>query len=136
MWVTPEEFRRRVAAGGFLEWAEYLGNLYGTPTPEPPAGADVLLEIDLQGAAQVRARCPDAVVVLLLPPSEEVQRARLLARGDSPEHVERRVQKGREEEAIGRELAAHVVVNGDLEEAVRELAGIVARTRGKDGDGS
>ncbi len=135
MWATPEQFRRRIAEGGFFEWAEYLGNLYGTPTPDPPAGADVLLEIDLQGAEQVVARCPDAVVVLLLPPSAEVQEARLVARGDPAAQVRLRLDKGREEVARGRELAQHVVVNGDLDRAVQELAGIVSKIRGKDADG-
>jgi guanylate kinase len=133
--VTPEEFRRRVEAGGFLEWAEYLGNLYGTPTPEPPPGSDVLLEIDLQGAEQVRAKRPDAVVVLLLPPSLDVQRARLVARGDPDAHVERRLEKGREEVERGRLLADHVVVNTDLARTLEDLAGIVAKTRRKDVDG-
>jgi guanylate kinase len=135
VWATPEQFRSRIAEGGFFEWAEYLGNLYGTPMPDPPSGADVLLEIDLQGAEQVMARCPDAVVVLLLPPSAEVQQARLVARGDPAAQVRLRLDKGREEVARGRELAQHVVVNGDLERAVEELAGIVSRIRGKDADG-
>ncbi len=135
MWATPEQFRSRIAEGGFFEWAEYLGNLYGTPMPDLPAGTDVLLEIDLQGAEQVSARCPDAVVVLLLPPSVEVQEARLVARGDPEAQVRLRLEKGREEVARGRELAQHVVVNGDLDQAVQELAGIVSRIRGKDADG-
>ena len=134
MWATPEQFRRRIEEGGFFEWAEYLGNLYGTPVPTPPSGADVLLEIDIQGAEQVVAGCPDAVVVLLLPPSTEVQRARLVARGDPEAHVQLRLEKGREEVALGRKLPQHVVVNGDLEQAVEDLAGIVSRTRGKDVD--
>lgn len=134
--MTPEEFRARIEASGFLEWAEYLGNFYGTPIPDPPAGSDVLLEIDRQGAEQILAMYPDAVVVLLLPPSEEVQRARLLGRGDSDEHVRRRIEKGREEVERGRKLAGHVVVNGDLDQAVQELAGIVSKTRGKEVDGS
>ncbi len=134
--MTPDEFRRRIERGGFFEWAEYLGNLYGTPVPDPPPGSDVLLEIDLQGAEQVLAKRPDAVVVLLLPPSEDAQRARLFARGDASDHVRRRLEKGREEVAHGRELTDLVVVNADLEQAVQELAGIVARFRGKDIDGS
>jgi guanylate kinase len=134
VWVTPEEFRRRIDEGGFLEWAEYLGNLYGTPLPDPPRGSDVLLEIDLQGAEQILEKSPDAMVVLLLPPSEEAQLERLVSRGDPEEHVLRRLAKGREEVARGREIAKHVVVNGDLEQAVQDLADIVSGTRGKDVD--
>lgn len=135
VFVTREEFLARVADDGFLEWAEFLGNLYGTPDPEPPPGCDVLLEIDVQGAEQVVAKRPDAVVVLLLPPSSEVQRARLRARGDSSEHVERRVATGREEVCRARALAAHEVVNHEVGQAVAELAGIVAATRRKEPDG-
>jgi guanylate kinase len=102
--------------------------------PHPPPGADVLLEIDVQGAEQVVARCPDAVVMLLLPPSDEVQEARLVARGDSPEHVRRRLEKGREEVVRGRKLARHEVVNADLDQVVEELGGIVSTIRGKDVD--
>lgn len=123
---TFEEHARR---GGFLEWAEFLGNLYGTPVPQPPPGRDVLLEIDLQGARQVLAQRADAVVVLLLPPSDEVQRERLTARGDTPEHVDRRIETGRREVAEGRRLAAAEVVNDQVEQAVSQVAGIVARTR-------
>lgn len=134
VWVSPAEFRRRVGEGGFFEWAEYLGNLYGTPVPDPPPGSDVLLEIDLQGAEQVVAKRPDAVVILLLPPSFDVQRARLVSRGDPDEHVQRRLEKGREEVVHGHELARYEVVNADLEQAVEELAGIVFATRRKDVD--
>ena len=63
--------------------------------PDPPAGADVLLEIDVQGAEQVLAQRPDATVILLLPPSPEVQAERLAARGDDAEHIARRVEQGR-----------------------------------------
>ncbi len=123
---TFEEHARR---GGFLEWAEFLGNLYGTPAPQPPPGSDVLLEIDLQGARQVVAEQPDAVVVLLLPPSDEVQRRRLTARGDPPDQVRRRIETGREEVRLGRRLAVAEVVNDQVEEAVSQVAGIVERTR-------
>ncbi len=134
VWATPEEFRRRIAQGRFLEWAEYLGNLYGTPMPDPPPGSDVLFEIDLQGAEQILAKQPDAVVVLLLPPSLDVQRERLVARGDPDEQIRRRLEKGREEVERGRELADHVVVNKDLAQTVEDLAGIVSKTRRKDVD--
>ena len=136
VFASRGEFLARATAGGFLEWAEFLGNLYGTPDPEPPPGCDVLLEIDVQGAEQVVAKRPDAVVVLLLPPSDEVQRARLTVRGDPPEHVERRIRTGRDEVRRARELAAYEVVNHEVGQAVTELAGIVTRIRGKEPDGS
>jgi guanylate kinase len=101
----------------------------GTPIPEPPEGADVLLEIDVQGAEQVLAKRPDATVILLLPPSPEVQAARLAARGDDEEHIRRRVEKGRPGGGAGRRMAAFTVVNDDLRQAQGELAAIVDRTR-------
>jgi guanylate kinase len=118
-----------VEAGEFFEWAEFLGNLMGTPIPDPPSGSDVLLEIDVQGAEQVLAKRPDAVVILLLPPSVEVQAARLASRGDSEEHVRRRVEKGVHEVERGRRIAGHTVVNDDLGQALGELTAIVDRTR-------
>lgn len=126
--VDRARFADHAAAGGFLEWAELAANheLYGTPWPDPPPGADVLLEIDLQGAAQVRRRHPEAVVVLVVAPSAEVQAARMRERGDGEEQVQARLALGREEERIGRELADHVVVNDELDRAVQEVAGILA----------
>jgi len=123
--VDAGTFDAKIADAGFLEWAEFLGHRYGTPLPEPPPGCDVLLEIELQGARQVRELYPDAVVVLLLPPSPEVQAERLRDRGDDEAEVERRLAKGREEEREGRALTPHVVVNDDLDRAVAEVAGIL-----------
>jgi guanylate kinase len=124
--ATFEDF---VAEGGFLEHAEYLGHLYGTPVPDPPPGDDVVLVIEVQGARQVLDRVPGAVMILVVPPSREDQRARLEARGDAPEQVRRRLAQAAEEEAEGRRLAHHVVVNDDLERAVREVAGILQSYR-------
>lgn len=129
MFVDRTEFERKASSGGFIEWAVFLGNYYGTPVPEPPPGFDVLLEIDLQGASQVRRRDPEAVVLLLLPPSPEVQVERLRHRGDSDEEIARRIAKGAEEEAIGRSMADHVIVNDTLERAVAEAARIIEEHR-------
>jgi guanylate kinase len=123
--VDRDTFAARASAGGFLEWAEFLGNLYGTPLPDPPAGSDVVLEIDLQGAAQVRRREPDAVIVLLVPPSPQAQAERLRGRGDDEAAVAARIAKGEEEMRHGRTLTPHVVVNDDLEAAVAQVAGIL-----------
>jgi len=129
IYVDTDTFMRRVADGGFLEWADFLGHLYGTPTPSPPEGADVLLEIDVQGARQVLGAHPGAVVILLVPPSTEVQEQRLEGRGDPADHVARRIEKGREEVRQGRELAAHEVVNDDVDRATTEVAGIIEAAR-------
>ena len=88
-----------------------------------------MLEIDVQGARQVLGRCPDAYCVLIRAPSRDVQEQRLRARGDSEEHIERRMALGRAEEAEGLELASHVVVNDDLDGAVRDLSDIVEQIR-------
>lgn len=129
--VDPEAFMDRVSAGGFLEWTKFPGNghLYGTPTPDPPPGRDVVLEIELDGARQVRERYADAVVVLVVAPSVDEQRARLAARGEDEDSIAARVRVGRDEERTGRALADHVVVNSDVDQAAHEVAGIVERRR-------
>jgi guanylate kinase len=129
VFVDRPTFEQAVDEERFFEWAEFLGQLMGTPVPDPPPGCDVLLEIDVQGAEQVLARRPDATVILLLPPSPEVQAERLVARGDDAEHVIRRVEHGRSEVSRGRRIAAHTVVNDNLDQALDELAAIVDRTR-------
>ena len=123
--VDRAVFEAAAAEGRFLEWAEFLGHLYGTPLPEPPPGRDVVLEIDLQGAEQVRRRDPSALIVLLVPPSAEAQAERLRGRGDDEAAVARRIAKGEEEMRVGRTLTEHVVVNDRLESAVAEVAGIL-----------
>ncbi|MGH9225344.1 MAG: guanylate kinase [Acidimicrobiales bacterium] len=129
--VDREDFEARAAEGGFLEWNEVFGQLYGTPVPEPPLGHDVLLEIDVQGARDVKVQLPNAVVVLVLPPSRAVQEQRLRRRGDAEASVQRRLAKADDEESAGRALADHIVVNDDLGRAVDEVVGIVAGHRAR-----
>lgn len=136
--VDRATFEEHVRAGEFFEWAEFLGNLYGTPVPRPPEGFDVLLEIDLQGAQQVRSKRPDATLILLLPPNSEIQAERLRSRGDSEDHVAKRLEAGFEEERIGRQIADAVVVNDGLMRAAAEVAGIVdsCRSTARTGSGT
>jgi len=127
--LTREEFARRVAAGEFVEHAEYAGNRYGTLRSELEArfarGAPVVLEIELQGARQVRGSMPDAVAVFIAPPAVEELRARLLGRRtDTEEEVARRLETADAELAARAEFA-HVVVNDELEPALDELERIV-----------
>jgi len=128
--VDRETFEAHVAAGGFLEWVEFLDYLQGTPVPDPPPGNDVLLEIDVQGAAQIRRMNPDAVLLFLDTPSVEEQEARLRARGDSDERVAQRLATALVERQAAAELGCTVVINDDVESTVAELAAIIESHRG------
>jgi guanylate kinase len=131
--VDRETFERRVREGGFVEWVEILpGQLSGTPTLEPPPGRDVLMEVDVRGAKMLRERYPDAVIIMILPPSAEELEARMRQRGDSEELIRTRRQMAAEEEAEGRKLADHVVVNDDLDRALEDLTGIVNAHRSQE----
>jgi guanylate kinase len=124
--LSPAEFERRIDADEFLEWAEYAGNRYGTLKSELERDAHPLvLEIEVQGARQVRERIK-AASVFIAPPSDEALRTRLVGRGsDSPEQIERRLDVAREELAAEGEFD-HVVVNDDLDAAVEKLSELVA----------
>jgi guanylate kinase len=127
--LTEGAFDARIAAGDFLEHAEYSGRRYGTLRSEvlkrTAAGVPVVLEIEVQGARQVRAAMPEAVTIFIAPPSEEALHTRLVGRGtDSPEQMQARLATAREE-LRARDEFRHVVVNDRLEEAVDGLEGIV-----------
>jgi guanylate kinase len=127
--LSPQEFERRAAAGDFLEHASYSGSRYGTLRSEVEkrlrAGRPVALEIEVQGARQVRAAMPEAVAVFIAPPSREALRARLIGRGtDTPEQVQTRMETAEEELAAQPEFA-HVIVNDRLEQATAELVAVV-----------
>jgi len=130
--LSGDEFDRRLEAGEFLEHAEYAGNRYGTLRSEigraGRTGAKALeLEIEVQGARQVREALPGAVQVFIAPPSDEALRTRLVGRGsDEPEQIERRLAVAADELAARNEFK-HVIVNDRLEEAVEELVSLVAR---------
>jgi guanylate kinase len=125
--LSADEFERRVKAGEFVEHASYAGNRYGTLRSElERPGGCVVLEIDLQGARQVRRALPEAVQIFIEPPSEEDLRARLEERGsDSPEQIRRRLEVAPEELAAKDEFA-YRVVNDDVERALGELVELVA----------
>jgi guanylate kinase len=127
--LSDDEFDRRVHEGQFVEWAEYSGRKYGTLRSELEdrvlAGRPVVLEIEVQGARQVRRTVPEAIQVFIAPPSPETLRLRLVGRGtDSSEDVERRLAVAQEELEAASEFQ-HVVVNDRLEDAVAQLEAIV-----------
>lgn len=127
--LSPEEFDRRADAGDFLEFATYSGNRYGTLRSEIErrlaAGHSVVLEIELQGARQVRAAMPESVQIFIAPPEPAALRERLLQRGkDSPEAIDARLAVAAQELAAKDEFA-HQVVNDELDRAADDLEWIV-----------
>ena len=127
--VTRAQFEAHIDAGGFLEWTNFLGNYYGTPQPQPPAGKDIVLEIEVDGASQVKQQHPAAVLIFVLPPSREEQRARLNARGDDERKVDQRLRKAEEEEPIGIALADHVIINQQLEKTINDMLDVIKAAR-------
>lgn len=128
--LTREAFDCKVSAGEFVEHADYAGRSYGTLRSElqarVDAGVPVVLEIEVQGARQVRGAVPDALQVFIAPPSLPALRTRLVGRGtDDGEEVERRLRVA-EEELTAQPEFAHVVVNDRLEDALARLTAIVA----------
>lgn len=127
--LTEEEFDRKVADGEFLEWATFVGYRYGTPRDFVERclreGSIVLMDIDIQGAAQVKARMPEAILVFVLPPSFRVLQERIVARGkDSPASIARRMAE------VHHELARipdydYVICNNNLDDAVASLKSII-----------
>ncbi len=127
--VDRTEFQRLVDSGSLLEWAEFAGNLYGTPRSEVEGwlaqGMPVLLKIDLQGARQVKAAMPDAHLVFLAPPGVEELRRRLIGRGtDDEATISRRLAHADSELAAEKEFD-RTVVNDYVERAADELVGLL-----------
>lgn len=127
--LTEAEFQRRVEAGEFLEFATYSGNRYGTLRSAVDdrlrAGRSVVLEIEVQGASQVRQSMPEAIQIFIAPPDAAVLRERLLGRDtDSAEEIEKRLRRA-EVELEARVDFPHVVVNDDVQKAAAELERLV-----------
>jgi guanylate kinase len=133
--VSTEQFERMVDEGSMLEWASVFDHFYGTPAgyveEQRDSGRDVILEIDVQGARQVNERVPDAVLILLTPPSIEELARRLRGRGtESEEKIARRLDEATRELSTA-SWFDHVIVNEDLERTAAQVAAIIeeARTR-------
>ncbi|MFA5774373.1 MAG: guanylate kinase [Ilumatobacteraceae bacterium] len=133
VFVTREQFQDCLAKGGLLEWTEFLGNLYGTPTPHAPDGRDIVLEIEVDGAQQVKRLDSDALLLFVLPPTREEQRTRLIGRGDPDQRIEQRLRKAEIEEPVGMAIADYVLVNDDLDSTIDEMLDLINRTRASRG---
>lgn len=128
VFVDPDDFERRESEGGFVEWNEFLGFLYGTPLPDPEDSRDLLLEIDVRGCRQVLDHYPDALCVFVDAP-DEILRQRLRGRGDSPQRVEERLVEADRERAEATSIGYRFVSNEDLETAVTAIAEMIAGRR-------
>lgn len=130
---TKENFEKKIAEEGFIEYAQYCGNYYGTPRAyveqQLEAGKDVVLEIEIQGALKVKEKFPDTLLLFVTPPSAEVLRARLVGRGtETMEVIDARMSRA-VEESEGVEAYDYLVINDVLEECTKEIHEIVQMTK-------
>jgi guanylate kinase len=133
--VTPEKFEQMVGANEFLEWAHVHGKLYGTARQqvvrEISGGRDIILEVDVQGAASVRALMPDSVSIFILPPSFEVLKLRLQARGtDSPDELALRLRNA-PSELKDYSAFEYLILNDDADRAAEQMTAIVHSERAR-----
>ncbi len=131
--ISEDDFKQWIADGKFLEYAEVYGNFYGTPLTKIEErlnrGEDVLLEIDVQGALNVKRKCPDGVYIFLLPPSLNELKRRIEGRGsETPDSLKRRLQAAVAEIQIGREYD-YAVVNDTVDNAAARIEAILVAER-------
>jgi guanylate kinase len=134
--LSQQQFRKRINEGSLLEYAEVFGHLYGTPKDKVEvalgAGKTIILEIDVQGAREVKSVCPDAVMVFIFPPTEKELAQRIKNRGrEGMEAAEERLEGADTEFAAAWQYYEHMVVNDDLEHAVKEVIQIIKQNSGE-----
>ncbi len=127
--VTRAEFDAHIEAGGFLEWVDFLDYRQGTPVPDPPAGKDVVFEIDVFGGAAIAERYDDPLLIFVDTPSVDEQRVRLEGRGDPPEKVESRLERGHLEREKAAEFGYITVINDNIERCSAEVAALIENAR-------
>jgi len=134
-YISREEFEQRAARGEFLEYAEVFGNYYGTHRSvldrAKQEGKDLVLDVDVQGARQLKGRIADAVTVFILAPSRKILEQRLRARSEDPDEVIRRRLREAAEDIRSYAFYDYIVVNREVEEAVDTLASIVKAERAR-----
>lgn len=133
--VDRETFEKRIAEGKFLEWAEFVGNYYGTPKDiideELAEGREVVLEIEVDGALQIRKNVKDAVFIFIVPPGKQALYDRLLKRGtESPEIIKQRVEKADKEFLLAHKYD-YIVVNDDVDNAADRIMAIIRAEHAK-----
>lgn len=133
--VTQEEFIKNIKEDKLLEWAEFVGNYYGTPKEQVETlledGKEVVLEIEIEGALQVRAKMPEAVFIFIVPPKREALYARLRSRGTEPKAlIEERIEKADREFLLAHKYD-YIVVNDDVSKAADRIIAIIQAEHSK-----
>jgi len=133
--LPREQFEKRIKESSLLEYAEVFGNFYGTPKDKvdeaTAAGKTVILEIDVQGGRQVKAKCPDAVMIFIKPPTTKALVERITGRGrDAADVVQKRLAKADAEIKAAGNLYEYKIVNDDLEQAINEVMEIIRKANG------
>lgn len=128
--VTPEEFDAHIEAGGFLEWVDFLDYRQGTPVAAPPPGHDAVFEIDVYGGIAIAEQYEDPILLFVDTPSREEQRRRLEGRGDPPEKVAARIERGDLERKIASDHGYRTIINDDLETTVEQILAVIDTARG------
>ena len=131
--VSREEFEKTIAENGLLEYAEYCGNYYGTPRAfvekKLSEGRNVILEIEIQGATNIKKAFPESLLIFVTPPSAEELERRLRSRGTETEEAIRGRLARAHEESVGMDTYDFIVINDDLERCVDEVHGIIETSR-------
>jgi len=122
--VSNDEFQAAIDSGGFLEWDHHFGNFYGSPKPDATSG-DLVLEIDVNGARQIHDNDHAALFIFIDAPSLELQRERLIGRGDSIEKVDERMAGGAVERDLAAQLPYLYVTNDDVSSCAAEIAALI-----------
>ena len=133
--ITKEAFLKKIEEGDFFEYASYVDQYYGTPKSyvleQLEEGKDVILEIEAEGAFKVKEQMPEALLIYMLPPSMAELKARLVGRGtETPDKVEKRLRKAREEELDKARKYDFLIVNDDLEKCISELLRMIKTRSG------
>lgn len=127
--VSSAQFEAHVEAGGFLEWVEFLEYCQGTPVPDAPSGRDVVFEIDVYGGVAIAERFVAPLLLFVDTPSREEQRRRLVGRGDPPEKVDARIERGDLERSLANDAGYRTIINDDLDTTVAEILGLINAAR-------
>jgi len=133
--VTKEEFKKRIKENGFLEYAEFVGEYYGTPIDyieqRMDAGKEVIVEIEVQGALQIHEQIPEAVFIFIVPPSKQALIDRLKNRGtDTPKVIEKRIEKAEREYSLAYKYD-YIVVNDEVYNAADRIYAIIRAEHAK-----